>query len=226
MKKLILVANDAPSSGVSLLSNLFGGLLRQRAITPYAIIHTGSDEPQEDETLHLDFGYGFDFAELSGILEDNAVTVIDVASGYANEIASFITHANFLDLLDDLEVNLGVVSPVGAREATFASLMGLGETLNNHADYLVVHNQALSSADSSEWEGSHAQRAMSFLDTIEMQLPHLDPETIRSGSLQCLEEWEKTIALDPLANWLHAEQESSPYAPDTRPMRPARRRAA
>lgn len=211
MKKVILIANDAELTGKTLLANLCGSLLQRSGPELFCVIHTGSEEPSEDYNIHLDLSQGFDKEEILSIIEENAVTIIDLQSGYGEDFTNWLVDEDILDTFHDAGTELTVISPVGTPEDSYGSLVAIAETLNSHADYMVVHNDTLTT-DRSGWDGSYAKKAMTFLDAAELTLTDLGEDLDSAEAADLLSIWEESVDLTELASRFEGDHTSSVYS--------------
>jgi len=209
MKKIIIVANDSEASGKTLLTKICGAFLQKKNEGPFTLVHTGIEDPGGDNSLHIDFSYGIDTEEIVSIVDDHAVTVIDVASGYGEDFANTLRDGELLDMLHELDAHVTVVFPITNSESSYSSLVSIAEAVNDESDYVIVHNQV--DGANTSWETSYARKAMTFLDANELVLSDLGEGADEADPSDLLAEWESVVDLTQLAIAFQGEHEESSY---------------
>lgn len=181
MKKLILVANDSPHTGKSLISALLSFYLQRRGI-PHHHIQSDEDNNLDKDRLFFDLLYEPDAAELIEAIDQHPATIYDIPSGQSQEFLEFFTEKELPSTLEELEVEMTLLCPVDGSESSLDSLIELGASLGDLSDIVIAHNSALSESYMKDyWAGSEAEAALEGTEVRHLQIPDLFDE--ESGTL-------------------------------------------
>lgn len=186
MKKLIIVSNDSPDTGKSLISALLSFYLQRKGV-PHTLIQSDEDVSTDDERIFFDLLYEPDTEEFIAAIDKFPATIFDISTGQTDEFLSFFLDRDVQNCLEELEVEVTVVSPVDGGEGSIHSLLQLVDSLATHADFVVAHNSALSEQYMKDyWPGSEAEERLDFHDAKHLQIPDLfDEESGTLSELAC-----------------------------------------
>lgn len=172
MKKLILIQNDSRKSGKSTVAAAIADMLDRRSVG-YSLVHT--DENRIDDPNFFDLE-DFEMSHIIGLVDQEAVTIIDVATGTAEALADVFSEFELEDLLAELDVEITVVIPVVDSDESLDETIRIGETFADGADYVVAKTGSKSNRLSEEdWANSYAAKAMGYLGAIEVVIPSASP---------------------------------------------------
>ena len=168
MKKLILIQNDCSRSGKSTVAAAISNMLKQRGVG-FNLCHTDEERMEDPDFFDL---VDFDQSQIIELVDSEPVTVIDVATGTAEDLAEIFTKHELDDLLAELDVEITVVIPVVSTEESLEETVRLAETFADGADYVVAmtgkEEKRLAQED---WDASYAAKAMGYLGAIEVEIP-------------------------------------------------------
>ncbi len=173
MKKLVLVINDLPGSGKSTLSEVLVEKFEQEGFAT-GLVATNCSEDADERFSESPAAIPWDFEEDSEMLtllsklDESDALVLDIGTGDFAEFHDFAERADFFDVLGELGVELTLVIPLHGDTDPTDTVLEIAECFSDNADYVVVLD---SSAPREDWDGSYAQKVMSYLGAVEIKAP-------------------------------------------------------
>ena len=172
MKRLILVLNDAPSTGKSTLTGcLHRYLSRHQADHQVALIASEENPLAEHPILEVDSLTGASFL---GFIDQTDISVIEIETGLADFFARFYQRNELEHVLSEAGFQLSIVIPVTGEPDTFESIIRAAEVYSDSAEYTIAHLVTGSyDDDSSAWDRSYAARVMDMFEAVELHVPEI-----------------------------------------------------
>jgi hypothetical protein len=172
MKRLILVLNDAPSTGKSTLTGCLNRYLnRHQANHQVALLASEEDPFCDHPVLEVDSLTGASFL---GFIDQADISVIEIETGLADFFARFYQRNELEQVLHEAGFQLSVVLPVTSEPDTFESIIRAAEVYSDSAEYTIAHLVTGSyDDDSSAWDRSYAARVMDMFEAVELHVPEV-----------------------------------------------------
>ena len=174
MKKLILVANDAPQSGKTTFVRVLEQVYERKGVDTASIYTSAAAAP--DETAFWDLEEYPEPKHLLRSLDAKDAVVLAVATGQAGIIADLFNEYDVIDSILEFDAELCVAIPINGTESAANGAALLGETFADNADYLLLA-APFAPEDEAEidWEGSYGERVMNYLGAAYVPVPEFDP---------------------------------------------------
>lgn len=172
MKKLILVANDAPTCGKSSIALVLAEYLTRRKIDNCLVTTSFEQEtPYPNELLNLEDG--IQAADFEDLLESHHALIIDVHTGGNQDFASFF-HKNRLDeILSEMNAELTVLIPLCNDAAVHREALSVAEAYTGLGEFVALQCPLLADVEDA-YEGSAIQKALNLLGATILTVPQLD----------------------------------------------------
>lgn len=173
MKKLILVTNDLPAAGKTTLSEILVHTLSSEEYqTAHVATHSSDDADDRlsssAEAILWDFAEDTNLATPISLLDNHDVVIIDVGTGDIADFHDYSERTQLCDYLGELGVELTIALPFDGSADQHESLIEIAESFSDNADYLLVNH---GETEKEEWDGSYAQKVMSYLGVVEITAP-------------------------------------------------------
>ncbi len=177
MKKLILIANDAPQSGKTSFARVLEQHFERKDVKALAIYTDSAAAP--DETAYWDLDEDLDTERLMRAVDENDALILDISTGCGVGVADFFVDHNLHDELLEFDAELCVAIVANDTESAINGCVALGEGFSDNANYLLLRNPYCDESEKGgSWAGSYAEKVMSYLGAVEVEVPEFDPEMV------------------------------------------------
>lgn len=174
MKKLILVANDAPQTGNTSFVRILEQHYERKGIQTRTL-HTDADAAP-DEIAFWDLEEDPSPNRIMKWVDENDVTIIDISSGSSTILSDLFTDHDLYDQLLEFDAELCVAVSANDTDSAIAGTVALGEGFSDNANYLLLRNPYCDESENvGEWAGSYGEKVMSYLGALEIKVPEFDP---------------------------------------------------
>lgn len=174
MKKLILVANDAPQSGKTSFVRVLEQHYERKGIETRTLYTDADVAP--DERAFWDLDDDLNPQRLMTWVEENDVTILDISSGSSTLIADLFADHDLFEQLLELDAELCIAVTTNDTKAAIAGSVALGEGFSDNANYILLRNPYCDPSEAAgDWSDSYGEKVMHYLGALEIDVPEFDP---------------------------------------------------
>ncbi len=174
MKKLILVANDAPQSGKTSFVRVLEQHYERKGIATRTLYTDADVAP--DERAFWDLEDDLNPQRLMTWVDENDVTILDVSCGSSTLMADLFADHDLFEQLLEFEAELCIAVTANDTEAAIAGSVALGEGFSDNANYILLRNPYCDPTETpGDWSGSYGEKVMRYLGALEIDVPEFDP---------------------------------------------------
>jgi hypothetical protein len=174
MKKLILVANDAPQTGNTSFVRVLEQHYERKGIETRTLYTDADASP--DEIAFWDLEEDPSPQRIMKWVDENDVTILDISSGSSTIISDLFADNELYDELLEFDAELCIAATANDTESAIAGCVALGEGFSDNANYLLLRNSYCNEAENmGAWAGSYGEKVMRYLGALEIKVPEFDP---------------------------------------------------